>query len=192
MKTVLRIMGTWLMFVALLFGTTYYLFYGSGVGELSGIVRSYLNPCYGSTVIGTHGRFQVPDLGIDVALYDYEVVDKHSNTAQVINASDSALFKPWGTADGFVGDHCSPDGGFNSLKYAVPGKTVAQIVYADGTTERWRCMIVDRHCSGWHKTIYDSTGADTQQLCNGGIWTFTCANPYGTSTTGVWWERIEN
>lgn len=192
MKMALRVMGAllvWLMFAALLFGTTYYLFCGEGVGQLSGIVRSWYNPCYGSETMGTHGRFQIPDLGIDVALYDGE----KGKTAEIVDAGDSAvIWTPYGTSEGYIGDHSSENGGFCYLKYAVPNKTVAKIVYADGTEEQWICRHKYYDCTLKEGKLYIGTGQNPKDIYDGGIWTFTCLDKTGIHQIGIWWERIEN
>lgn len=191
MKTALRIFGTWLLLVSVFFGLTNYLLYGSDVGRLSSLVRSWYNSCYGSETVGTHGRFQAPDLGIDVALYDSE----GGNAQEIVDAADSAVFMPWGTADGCITDHCAADGGFCFLKCAEQDKTKAKIVHVDGSEEEYICRIVDSRCSACGQgstTIYNSVGADTKKLFSGGLWTYTCNADGRTSTTGVWWERIEN
>lgn len=190
MKTALRIFGTWLLLVSVFFGLTNYLLYGSDVGRLSSLVRNWYNPCYGSETMGTHGRFQVPDLGIDVALYDSQ-----GNAQEIVDARDSAVFMPWGTADGCITDHCAADGGFCFLKCAGQDRTKAKIVYADGSEEEYICRIVDSRCSACGQgstTIRNSAGTDTKKLFSGGLWTYTCNADGRTSTTGVWWERIDN
>lgn len=186
-KTALRIFGTWLLFVAVLFGTTYYLFFGEGVGEISGWARSLMNSCYGSDTMGTHGRFQVPDLGIDAALYDSE-----GNAQEIVDASDSAVYMDGGRAEGAVSDHNSTDGGFCWLRWAVPNKTIAKIVYADGTEEQWICRHKYYDCTLMDGSLYIGTGQATKDIYDGGIWTFTCLGKGGIHQLGVWWERIEN
>lgn len=176
-----------LMTFAILFGITAYLLFSDGVGAFSGAVRSRINPCYGSSAMGTHGRFQIPDLGIDVALYD-----SNGNAQEIVDALDSAVFHAYGTSDGYIGDHCSEDGGFCWLRWAVEGKTIAKIVYADGSTEEWIC----RH-KYWDCLLHDGclnigTGQNPKDIYDGGIWTFTCLDKTGIHQIGIWWERVEN
>lgn len=176
-----------LLIFAMLLGIAAYIFFDNGVGSISGAVRSRLNPCYGSPVMGTHGRFKIPDLGVDVALYDSD-----GNAREIVDAPDSAVFHSYGTSDGYVGDHCSEDGGFCWLQWAVEGKTIAEIVYADGSTEYWICRHKYYDCLLQDGSLTIGTGQKPADIYVGGLWTFTCLDRSGVRQIGIWWESIKN
>ena len=84
-------------------------------------------------VYGTHGRIEIPDLGIGVPLYE----TGSGNAQNLVDNPGSAAFIRYGTQS-IIADHVSQ--GFSNLINVKPGVTKAYIRYADGRQEEYTCQ----------------------------------------------------
>lgn len=86
-------------------------------------------------VYGSHGRLEIPTLNISIPLYEAS----GSTSQKVVDDQDSAAFIRYGTQN-IIADHVS-QANFSNLIKSRPGKTVANITYEDGTSEKYLCMV---------------------------------------------------
>ena len=128
---------------------------------------------------GTHGRIEIPSLLIGIPLYDGD-----GKTAQdIVDAPQSAVFLRWRTQD-VIADHSFQDG-FQRLRWAVPGKTVAYIDN-DGR-EAYIC--VQKQVGHIRDKLYDS---QWQEAKPGGLVMYTCIGESDPDTMDVWltyWKK---
>lgn len=154
--------------------------------DVSSIPAAYepLNPYHGSAKQGTHGRFYIDDLFIDVAIYD---VPGGAEAQEIIDAEDSAVFMPFGVQD-CIGDHAH-QGNFTAIRNVVPGETIARVEYLGVVTE-FVCTAVFHDGQNIRSTLIDGNGNDVKTMNEGGLVTYTCNNDAGDSVTIAYWTQI--
>lgn len=85
-------------------------------------------------------RLRIPDVGIDVGLYDASWFDANQSQS-IVNAKDSAAILSDLGQNRVIADHNNQ--GFNSIKGVVSMGTLAYIDY-DGYTETYLCTSVEQ------------------------------------------------
>lgn len=83
-------------------------------------------------IFGTHGRIEIPDLEIEIPLYNSEC----GNSQSVVDNLDSAVFISYGKY-GIIADHV--DQGLKNLINAKPGITKVYIRHENGSQESYIC-----------------------------------------------------
>ena len=132
-------------------------------------------PLFTSDLDGKHvGRFYIPDVGVNVALYD-------TYAQSVCDNKDSACFFDYGTQR-IVADHKHQ--GFNAIKKCKPGM---EAYISDGTKiERFVCTeIILGHNDG---LLYDNDYNDVAYRNPDGITCYTC-NDHWKNVTIVFFKK---
>ena len=152
-----------------------------------------------SNEFGSHGRLEIPTLGISVPLWD-----SYLHTAQQFVDADNSAAYVTDYCNGLIADHYNQ--GFEAIKVAKPGVDIAKLVYPDGYVEEFLCSSVDPngYNYGYLWTVADYSTGETWY--EGGIVdsegmhlsiyndskyivTYTCNQDYHHITIVVW-ERI--
>ena len=131
------------------------------------------NPYDYSSSVGDKGRLVIPDVGVNVGLYCGTEADGWvGDYAQsVTDAQDSAvvLLMP---GHHVIGDHWNQ--GFDGIKSAVPGETLAYVVYGDASYETWRCVGLDLNGVNDGYTIWTSDGRNVYDSYLENMIMYTC------------------
>lgn len=132
---------------------------------------------------GMPGRFTVPSLGIDVALFE---ASPYSGSQDIVDAKDSAAIMPFGVQT-LIADHNYQ--GFEAIKSAVPDKTLAYI--NDGqTVEVYICTKIG---VGENITtnLLDESGNFISCQNPGGVCIYTCHFLKNKITYTFWQPVVE-
>lgn len=119
---------------------------------------------------GTHGRIEIPELGISVPLYD----SVNGNSQELCDNADSAVCMKWSSQIA-IADHCN-QGNFSNLNKARVGRTIATIDQQD-KKEHYRCVrsqIGHIRISESGNRIFDSNWAPAYKQNAGGLCIYTC------------------
>ena len=146
------------------------------------------DPTEYSSSVGDMGRLVIPSLDVNVALYcgtesDGTVGDYAQRLA---NAQDSAAVI-LGPGNLIIADHWNQ--GFDNIKRAIIGETLAYIVYGDGSYSTYRCVGVDSNGINDGQTVWTSSGIDIYYGYYEYLTTYTC-NENWQHVTIVSWEEI--
>lgn len=126
-------------------------------------------------IFGTHGRIEIPDLEIEIPLYDSE----YGNAQSIVDRLDSAVFISHGQ-QGIIVDHV--DQGFKNLINVKPGITKAYIYYydpelKDGSVEQYSCVCsqlghIKKNISG--NRLFDWSWKQAPDKNKDGLTIYTC------------------
>lgn len=126
---------------------------------------------FATASFGDHGRFVIPDVGVNVALYGISLYgDSYEYNQAVTDRQDSASYFT-DTANTIIADHWNQ--GFDGIKRCVNG-TKAYIVYGDGTYREYVCTGIDPNGTNNEWQILTSGGVDLLTVPDGRLIAYTC------------------
>ena len=142
----------------------------------------YLSPNKIEKKMGTAGRLTIPDVGVDVALYNASL---YGGSQGIVDAHDSAAYMQdaWGLYNSvLIADHWNQ--GFDAMKSSVPDATKAYAKTSSGTIE----YICVANFTG-HNTGRDLTDDDYKRITNlysDGLIMYTCNDHWSNVTITFW------
>ena len=132
---------------------------------------------------GDRGRLKIPDLGINVAVYEFW--DNWTGQA-VVDRFDSAGW--YSGARAVVMDHWCD--GFDGIKRSIPGETLGWFEYPDGTKRYILCQSIDFNGHNSDEVgAYDSMGQILYDKVDYDLCMYTC-NDHWTNITVVNWNWV--
>lgn len=141
---------------------------------------------------GTHGRLEIPELSIEMPLYDAKGV----NAQSIVDAADSAAIFQHGSQT-MIADHVS-QGMFANLINCRPGKTKAYIRYQEGRSEEYLCHVSQYahiHMIGTGNVLLDWRDDPVSSKNPGGLSIYTCLGfRHGDiqDVTLTYWKKAES
>lgn len=129
---------------------------------------------------GMIGRFIIPDVGINVAVFDCNNADL-AGEQNAVDAEDSASWFMWGT-EGIIADH--NEQGFYRITSAVPNETVA---YIQNGTQFNKYMCVEAGIGkNTQYALLDKNNISFLNRADGYTVAYTCYNGWRTIYYTVW------
>lgn len=147
-----------------------------------GRLNQYLVDSIGTdtAVLGDSGRFYIPDVGINVALYYANEMSSHF-AQQIVDELDAGVYTPHVGGQPYLADHSTQ--GFSGIRYCVEG-TLAYWKHVD----RIDIFICTAHFNGSNDGlyIYDYEGKNCFFENEGGMFTYTCNEDWQHVAIAYW------
>ncbi len=133
-------------------------------------------------VRGNLGRLLIPDVDIDVALFD-----AHDDAQQIVDNYDSAAYMDWEMPNIMIADHCYQ--GFTMTKYVQVGTTEAYIVSSSGT-KTLVCIDVIPDAVNAVTDLTYSDMTPISDVYSGKYLMYTCNGYNWRSVTVTIWDEV--
>ena len=133
-----------------------------------------------TAVLGDSGRFYVPDVNINVAIY-YANEMSSRFAQQIVDELDAGVYTPHVGGQPYLADHSTQ--GFYGVRYCVEG-TLAYWKHVD----RIDIFICTAHFNGSNDGlyIYDDRGENCFYQNEGGLFTYTCNEDWHHVAVAFW------